>query len=448
MTKVMKKFSAMLLSLALVVTMMPFLAVPVNAESSSFGISVNRVDSGNAITTGYLLDNSLGAQVFPFPAKKGGSWSYIVADGASFEYVLADAFGLESFDDLDQAKIDWYQGDAESPTSQFSLTIPELLAAKDQFKLVDQAGNDITGAFNGAEIESAEAVAIEGAAPLTPVIAFKWHEYPTYEAAESALGDGTWTEGATEGIRAFVGGDLSSETFLKKDGKVNMGIANFTGKYAIAVSADDYFLDINVPVPEAKAAASMEMTVDDEEQLEVDFPENVLCVLDANWVSSDYDVVDVDDEGGILAIDAGKAEVALEINNGTKLASWNITVKAKPQEETKPEPTVKPTPSKTTKVKKPAVPKKFKVKNVKKKSAKLTWKKVKGASGYIIYRSTKKNKGFKKIKTIKKGKTVKFVNKKLKKGKTYYYKIKAFKKVNGKKVKGKFTKVKKVKIKK
>ena len=36
MTNVMKKISALLLTLALVVTMMPFLAAPANAETKAF----------------------------------------------------------------------------------------------------------------------------------------------------------------------------------------------------------------------------------------------------------------------------------------------------------------------------------------------------------------------------------------------------------------------------
>jgi len=82
------------------------------------------------------------------------------------------------------------------------------------------------------------------------------------------------------------------------------------------------------------------------------------------------------------------------------------------------------------------------------KKATVKWKRVAGASGYVIYRSVKKTKGFKKVKTIKKGKTVKFVNKKLKGKKTYYYKVRAYKKVNGKKVYSKYSTVKKIKTKK
>ncbi len=85
----------------------------------------------------------------------------------------------------------------------------------------------------------------------------------------------------------------------------------------------------------------------------------------------------------------------------------------------------------------------------KKNSVTLKWKKVSGAKGYVIYRSTKKSSGFKAIKTFKKGSTVKFTNKKLKKNTTYYYKIRAYKlNSKGKKVFGSYSKVKKIRTKK
>lgn len=63
---------------------------------------------------------------------------------------------------------------------------------------------------------------------------------------------------------------------------------------------------------------------------------------------------------------------------------------------------------------------------------KLTWKKVSGANGYVLYRSTSKNGTYKKIKTISSGSTTSYTNSNLSSGKTYYYKIKARNKVNGK----------------
>ncbi len=64
------------------------------------------------------------------------------------------------------------------------------------------------------------------------------------------------------------------------------------------------------------------------------------------------------------------------------------------------------------------------IKKLTAKKGKVTIKvaKVNGASKYEIYRSTKKNKGFEKIGTTKKNSTS-FVDKKVKKGKKYYYKV-------------------------
>ena len=89
----------------------------------------------------------------------------------------------------------------------------------------------------------------------------------------------------------------------------------------------------------------------------------------------------------------------------------------------------------------PDEPKSPKAKKVK-KGIQLSWKKADGADGYLIYRSYKKNKGYKKIAEIKKAGTKKYLDKKAKKGKTAYYKIKSYKMINGKKVlSAKFSKV-------
>lgn len=90
---------------------------------------------------------------------------------------------------------------------------------------------------------------------------------------------------------------------------------------------------------------------------------------------------------------------------------------------------------KPTKVKKP------KVTNSAKKTLKVTWKKVKGVSGYEVYRSTKKNGTYKLVKSLKGESKVSYTNKKLKKGKTYYYKVRAYKQVGNEKFYGDFSKV-------
>ena len=81
------------------------------------------------------------------------------------------------------------------------------------------------------------------------------------------------------------------------------------------------------------------------------------------------------------------------------------------------------------------------------KNATVTWKKVNGADGYQIQRSTKKSSGFKTVKTVTKGSTVKYKNTKLKSGKTYYYKVRAYKEISGVKYYGKWSAVKNIKAK-
>ncbi|WP_066389764.1 S8 family serine peptidase [Neobacillus mesonae] len=67
-------------------------------------------------------------------------------------------------------------------------------------------------------------------------------------------------------------------------------------------------------------------------------------------------------------------------------------------------------------------------------SVKVNWSKVNGASGYQVYRATSKAGKYSAVKTVTSGKTVSFTNTKLAKGKTYYYKVRAYKTVSSKKV--------------
>jgi hypothetical protein len=102
----------------------------------------------------------------------------------------------------------------------------------------------------------------------------------------------------------------------------------------------------------------------------------------------------------------------------------------------------------------------FKVKALKGKKAKVSWKKVSGVSGYQISRAPgkkvkKKIKAgkYKRIAQITKVKTISFTNKILVKGKKYFYRMRAFTKIKGLDGKvriyyGKWTAVKSIKAKK
>lgn len=122
----------------------------------------------------------------------------------------------------------------------------------------------------------------------------------------------------------------------------------------------------------------------------------------------------------------------------TKPAEVPTTPTAPATEKTtaKKEETVKYTVAKTT------------LKKAKKsgKKVQLTWKKVKTATGYEVYQATKKNGKYKKVKTIKKNKVVTCKTKSLKK-KTYFFKVRTYRKVAGKTYYGAFSNVKKVVVK-
>lgn len=69
----------------------------------------------------------------------------------------------------------------------------------------------------------------------------------------------------------------------------------------------------------------------------------------------------------------------------------------------------------------------------------VKWAKDTKVTGYQIYRSTKKNGAYAVVKTVKSKNTTRFTNKKLKRGKRYYYKVKAYKNVSGKRVYSNFS---------
>lgn len=89
----------------------------------------------------------------------------------------------------------------------------------------------------------------------------------------------------------------------------------------------------------------------------------------------------------------------------------------------------------------------IKVKSAKKGRANISWKKISGASGYEVYMSQYKSKGFKKKAAVKKQKVVSASVKGLKSGKKYYVKIRAYRTINGKKVYGAYSKIKSITIK-
>ena len=95
----------------------------------------------------------------------------------------------------------------------------------------------------------------------------------------------------------------------------------------------------------------------------------------------------------------------------------------------------------------PVAPQWKSLRSKKTRTATLTWKKNSKATGYEIFMSTRKSSGYKKIATVKNWKKYSYTKKKLAKKKTYYFKLRAYKKAGGKIYRSSFSKVKKVKVK-
>ena len=131
-----------------------------------------------------------------------------------------------------------------------------------------------------------------------------------------------------------------------------------------------------------------------------------------SWKSSNTDVVQVDAKGKITAKAPGTATVTAKSESGIK-ASKKITV-------------TKASADKTT-AKAPAKPGSVKAATAGVTSVKLSWKKVSGASGYEVYRATSKAGKYRIVAAISKAATVRYTDKKLTTGKTYYYKVRAYK---------------------
>ncbi len=81
-----------------------------------------------------------------------------------------------------------------------------------------------------------------------------------------------------------------------------------------------------------------------------------------------------------------------------------------------------------------------------KSSVELQWSEIDGANGYVLYRSLKKTRSFKSVRKFK-PEEVTYINERLKTGRTYYYKVRAYRMVGGKAKYSSYSPVKGIKVK-
>lgn len=81
-----------------------------------------------------------------------------------------------------------------------------------------------------------------------------------------------------------------------------------------------------------------------------------------------------------------------------------------------------------------------------KKRAQISWSRVDGATGYVLYRATREKGAYKAIKTVKRPAAGRYTDKKLKAGKTYYYRVRTYRNVGKKRVWGDHSAIRRVRI--
>lgn len=139
-----------------------------------------------------------------------------------------------------------------------------------------------------------------------------------------------------------------------------------------------------------------------------------------NWKSSNRKVATVNSNGKVIGKKSGYTKITAEVNG--KTSSCTVYIR----------------PDKTTLTK---------AKYYRNKQIKLSWKKTSNITGYKIYRSTSKTGTFKKIASISSPSTTSYVDRKISKKKTYYYKVTTYNKINKKSISGSTSNIKSIKTK-
>lgn len=139
-----------------------------------------------------------------------------------------------------------------------------------------------------------------------------------------------------------------------------------------------------------------------------------------NWKSSNRKVATVNSNGKVIGKKSGYTKITAEVNS--KTSSCTVYIR----------------PDKTTLTK---------AKYYRNKQIKLSWKKTSNITGYKIYRSTSKTGTFKKIASISSPSTTSYVDRKISKKKTYYYKVTTYNKINKKSISGSTSNIRSVKTK-
>lgn len=336
MKKIAKKFSALLLTLALVLTMMPFAAAESFAaegdgDTVAYTVNLNGNRVGG-VSLSWMVENTYKPQIFPSITKKGVG--YVIAQGPTIDDVLDYAFGIGGAEAIPDAMI------SVMPTKKNPISGKDLADAVTITKPVDEKGQDID--FLGANNAFVDKIA--GSQDVIPVIAYlESKKYDTYEEASEALaaGDNEWV--ADENIQPYVGGNLKKDLQIKKDGTPLDASVNFTGKFVIT---DGEGINVALTAPTEAVKEDISMMVGDPayaidaalttQEISLLYGEDYVLGWEISEGEGTVIKFSSDDSTDIVAVGAGKGVVKASVYiPGDETAEpivineWNFTVEAK-----------------------------------------------------------------------------------------------------------------------
>jgi hypothetical protein len=407
-------------------------AVNVKAATSEPGdITVYLNDTshklGDTIEKDYLMNEKKweDPQIFSVKSRKGQG--YVIAQGVSLEKALINAGVIEEdLGELEGATLYFCSLSEGNISKGNSITYLELTKRTKVYGMKEQDGNDRGQLIPG---------------DVTPILAVYYTDYKdndenTYRiVSEKNDTDKSWIT-TTDSDRGY---SSVAYRFIcgmqgKDDNNLSCSTQN-TVAIIIETEATEITLDKSELVFDNKTPQTL--TVKEVSPASANLG-NILNQV--TWTSSDEKVATVSSDGTVTPVAKGtctitasvsdtvKTEVKVTVNETTEV------VPETPKDETTPSVT---TPSKATISK--AVSADY-------NKAKITWKKVSGANGYIVYRATSKSGTYKAVKTITKAATTSYTDTKLTTGKTYYYKVAAYTTSDGKKITGEKSAAKAVKI--
>lgn len=441
MTKVMKKASALLLSVAMAVTMLPAFALTSfaamgDSSTPAIQVEINGVSLGKK--TGRIIlsgdDFKAGPQIFSYLQKKSkvdekeaASLKYMVAEGYDLDKALGKVLTNNGIDPsvLDEATLEWTCSDGFVTSG---LEYSKIMAATKVAKLgdVDETGNRYVEELTGEDVKD-----------VTPIIATSRvnvnandDEFDTYEKAKAFAEK--WDsltpkekEKVTSEVGMVIGNNFSvdkDQRLVEQNGNHNDKSINwnskFYGKNSVIVNI---VLPVKVNMNDVTFTTDSAVTV---APFDMDTEAVKAVYGEVKWDSSDVKVATVE-AGKITPVAPGTCKVSFTTARGKTSGKLNVTVSKAAF-----------TPAKVSL---------NSAKNVKKKAISVKWKKASKADFYQVSIATKK----KSTKVVSKNNTsTSYKMKKLKKGKKYYVKVRAARTVNGATYYGAWSTVKTVKVKK